>query len=71
MCVVTMKRKLCTRIKTFKEVYYKHVMTINHTRCDTVCLEVLVNIGDVRNLEINIRMFETNVNMLIYRKVIN
>ena len=62
-CVVSVKRKLCTRVKTFKEVYYKHVVTINHSRCDTVCLEVLVNIGDVVNSEINIRMFKTNINM--------
>ena len=35
-------------------VYYKHIVTINHTRYDTVCLEMLANIGDIGNLEINI-----------------
>ena len=48
-----MWRKLCTRVKTFKVVYYKHIVVINHTRCDTVHLETLVNIGDVGNLDIN------------------
>ena len=45
-----------------------HVVVINHTRYDTVHLEVIANIGDIGNLEINIGMFGTNVNMLIYGK---
>ena len=48
-------------VKTFKVVYYKHIVVINHTRCDTAHLEMLVNIGDVRNLEINTQ--KININM--------
>ena len=70
MCVVSAKRKLCTRVKTFKEVYYKLVVIINHTRYNTVHLEVIANIGNIGNLEINIRMFKTNTNMLVYEKLI-
>ena len=33
-------------------------MIINHTRCDTVHLGTLANIGNVRILEINIRIFK-------------
>ena len=69
MCVVSMKEKLCTRVKTFKEVYSKHVVVINHTKYDTIHLEVIVNRGDIGNLEISSRMFETDINMLAYEKV--
>ena len=41
---------LCTRVKTFKEVNYKHIIIINHTRCNTDHLEMLANIGNVREI---------------------
>ena len=63
-----MWRKWCTGVKTFKVVYYKHVVTINHTRCDTVCLETLPNIGNIRILEINIGIFENLISIHLHVK---
>ena len=39
-------------------VYYKQVVIINHTRCNTLHLESLIDIGNVGNVEINDGIFE-------------
>ena len=57
VCVVS--RKLYAKVKTLKAVYYKHVVIINHTRYDTVHLESLTDIGNVRNLKIIVGIFES------------
>ena len=59
VCVVSMSRKLCTKAQTLEVIYYKHVVIINLTRCDTVCLESLTDIGDVGNLKIIVRVFKS------------
>ena len=50
-------------VKTVEVVYYKHVVVINHARCDIVCLETLANIGNIGNLEIDIKYPKININM--------
>ena len=59
VCVVSMWRKLCTKVKTLKVVYYKNVEIINHTRCNTVHLASLTDIGNIRNLKIIVGIFES------------
>ena len=44
------------------------IVIINHTRCDTVCLETLVNIGNIIILEINIRIFKKIIPIHLHAK---
>ena len=57
VCNSNMK-KVMQEDKIFKIVYYKHVVIINHNRCDTVHLGSLVNIGNARNLGTTIIIFK-------------
>ena len=42
--------KLHTRVKAFKEVNYKHMVIIIHTKCNT---DHLANIGNIGSIQYN------------------